>query len=164
MGQFKPKVKMETTEPSVTLKLKKGGNVKKMNPGGMAASPMRSQRVAPPALLRRKEGGSADMAQDKKLVKKAVAQHDMQSHQGEKATKLKLKTGGVSNSNAGGFKTGGVANSNAGGYKKGGLPKSGIIKTTKGRSTMSDGQFMPTLHGSKGIAEGYKKGGKMKPC
>jgi hypothetical protein len=30
MGQFKPMVKMETTEPSVELKLKKGGSVKQM--------------------------------------------------------------------------------------------------------------------------------------
>ena len=30
MGQFKPMVKMETTEPSVELKLKKGGTVKGM--------------------------------------------------------------------------------------------------------------------------------------
>jgi hypothetical protein len=157
MGQFKPKVKMETTEPSVTLKLKKGGNVKKMNPGGLAAMPMGQQRVMPPALMRRKEGGSADMAQDKKLVKKAVAQHDMQSHKGDKATKLKLKAGG----DAGCYKTGGVPNSNAGGYKNGGLPKSGIIKSTKGRLTMSDGEFMPTIRGHKGVAEGYKAGGKM---
>lgn len=36
MGQFKPMVKMMTTEPSVELKLKKGGSVeKKMQTGGM---------------------------------------------------------------------------------------------------------------------------------
>jgi len=36
MGQFKPMVKMETTEPSIELKLKKGGKVeKKMQMGGM---------------------------------------------------------------------------------------------------------------------------------
>ena len=38
MGQFKPMVKMETTEPSVELKLKKGGSVsspKKMMNGGV---------------------------------------------------------------------------------------------------------------------------------
>lgn len=38
MGQFKPMVKMKTTEPSVILKLKKGGSVanpKKMATGGM---------------------------------------------------------------------------------------------------------------------------------
>jgi len=41
MGQFKPMVKMETTEPSVELKLKKGGKVhkkeKKMQMGGPSA-------------------------------------------------------------------------------------------------------------------------------
>lgn len=38
MGQFKPMVKMETTEPSIELKLKKGGKVeKKMQMGGMPA-------------------------------------------------------------------------------------------------------------------------------
>ena len=33
MGQFKPMVKMETTEPSVILKLKKGGHVNMKNGG-----------------------------------------------------------------------------------------------------------------------------------
>ena len=40
MGQFKPMVKMETTEPSVELKLKKGGKVAKKADGGMMGSPM----------------------------------------------------------------------------------------------------------------------------
>jgi len=40
MGQFKPMVKMETTEPSVELKLKKGGSVKKMADGGMPMGAM----------------------------------------------------------------------------------------------------------------------------
>ena len=35
MGQFKPMVKMMTTEPSVELKLKKGGKVAKKADGGM---------------------------------------------------------------------------------------------------------------------------------
>jgi hypothetical protein len=34
MGQFKPMVKMETTEPSVELKLKKGGHVNRFAMGG----------------------------------------------------------------------------------------------------------------------------------
>ena len=38
MGQFKPMVKMMTTEPSVVLKLKKGGMVhSKMASGGMTS-------------------------------------------------------------------------------------------------------------------------------
>ena len=148
MGQFKPVPKMETTEPSVTLKLKKGGKVKKMNPGGLAALPMGQQRVMPPALMRRKEGGKADMAQDKKLVKKAMAQHDAQEHKGGKGTDLKLKTGGV-------------PNANGGGYRKGGLAKSGIIPSKKGTQTMADGEFQPTMRGNKGTPEGFKVGGKM---
>jgi len=169
MGQFKPVPKMETTEPSVTLKLKKGGNVKKMNPGGLAAMPMGQQRVMPPALMRKKggsacgmkEGGKADMAQDKRLVKKAIAQHDAQEHKGGKGTDLKLKTGGVPNANGGGFKKGGSA-CDPKGYKAGGLPKSGIIKSNKGTQTMADGEFQPTMRGNKGTPEGFKCGGKMK--
>ena len=39
MGQFKPMVKMQTTEPSVILKLKKGGMVQKKADGGMMMPP-----------------------------------------------------------------------------------------------------------------------------
>jgi len=40
MREFKPMVKMETTEPTVELKLKKGGAVKKMADGGMPMGAM----------------------------------------------------------------------------------------------------------------------------
>ena len=53
MGQFKPMVKMETTEPSVELKLKKGGKVAKMvkkADGGMMGSPMSAAGAMPPAM------------------------------------------------------------------------------------------------------------------
>ena len=36
-----------------------------------------------------------DLAQDKKLIKKAFKQHDAQEHKGGKGTTLKLKAGGV---------------------------------------------------------------------
>ena len=49
MGQFKPMVKMETTEPSVELKLKKGGKVAKKADGGMMGSPMASAAPSMPA-------------------------------------------------------------------------------------------------------------------
>jgi hypothetical protein len=150
MGQFKPMVKMETTEPSVELKLKKGGSVKKAM-GGMMGAPMDATMassmparggmmpVARPkrptmavrraAMMGMKEGGESDTAQDKAMIKKAFKQHDMQEHKGGKGTDLKLKkggmkkmaTGGVSLGNAGGFKTGGVALGNAGGFKTGGV-------------------------------------------
>jgi hypothetical protein len=48
MGQFKPMVKMMTTEPTVELKLKKGGKVAKKADGGMMGSPMNAQ--LPPAM------------------------------------------------------------------------------------------------------------------
>jgi len=41
-----------------------------------------------------KEGGSADMAQDKAMIKKAFKQHDKQEHKGGKGTDLSLKKGG----------------------------------------------------------------------
>ena len=127
MGEFRPMVKMETTEPSVELKLKKGGKVGKMADGGMPMGAMVGPArggMAPagapgmPALAARrramkalgaaqaapvgraasmmgmKEGGKADMAQDKAMIKKAFKQHDMQEHKGGKGTSLKLKKGG----------------------------------------------------------------------
>ena len=42
-----------------------------------------------------KEGGMADTAQDKAMIKKAFKQHDMQEHKGGKGTKLALKKGGM---------------------------------------------------------------------
>ena len=50
MGQFKPMVKMETTEPSVELKLKKGGEVAKKADGGMMGSPMSAAGAMPPPM------------------------------------------------------------------------------------------------------------------
>ena len=50
MGQFKPMVKMMTTEPSVELKLKKGGKVAKKAMGGMMGSPMSAAGPMPPAM------------------------------------------------------------------------------------------------------------------
>lgn len=52
---------------------------KKMNMGGMAY----------------KEGGKADMAQDKKMAKKAVGMHEKQLHGGKKSNLAALKKGGM---------------------------------------------------------------------
>ena len=48
------------------------------------------------------EGGKADMAQDKTMIKKAMKQHDMQEHKGGKGTKLKLAKGGMFRKSANG--------------------------------------------------------------
>jgi hypothetical protein len=83
--------------------------------------------VAPPLMAApaMKEGGKADMAQDKAMMKKAFKQHDMQEHKGGKGTTLKLKHGGM---HAMKKATGGVANAQ-GGYKTGGAIKPSEYKT-----------------------------------
>jgi len=100
MGQFKPMVKMMTTEPSVILKLKKGGKVASKMDGGympmqstmpaqmpatagapMGMAPkkpsMMARRKAMNPLMMAKKGGKADMhedaAQDRAMIKKAMA-------------------------------------------------------------------------------------------
>jgi hypothetical protein len=68
--------------------MKKGGMAKKkMKMGGMAY----------------KEGGEADMAQDKKMAKKAVGMHEKQLHGGKKSDLAKLKTGGMAKMKSGGM-------------------------------------------------------------
>jgi len=206
MGQFKPMVKMMTTEPSVVLKLKKGGHVNakasakadnghkpmgKMDGGvmgalagtpalvgrpavnapvaapgrpsmaarrkAMMAKPMgRAMPAAMPSAMM-KEGGKADMAQDKSMIKKAMKQHDAQEHKGGKGTKLSLKTGGVP--------------MGPGGYKDGGkVAKSGIINTedqggeyrnTKMHEAKPDHNSAPTGEVKLGNGGGYKRGGKV---
>ena len=101
MGQFKPMVKMETTEPSVILKLKKGGHVAMNRGGEYGFANMRAKGMntmpddtysapaaapkAPSVMARRaamaaplmKKGGKAekheDAAQDRAMIKKAMA-------------------------------------------------------------------------------------------
>ena len=107
-------------------------------------------RAMPAAVM--KEGGKADEAQDKAMIKKAMKQHDAQEHKGGKGTKLNLKTGGVAMSNAGGYKDGG------------GVPKNGIIKSKVGKTTKMDTahpDHAPAKTGAvkQGNAGGYAKGG-----
>jgi hypothetical protein len=90
MGQFKPMVKMETTEPSVELKLKSGGAVeKKMQMGGM---PMGSVGPA--------RGGMAPAAAPKMpaLAARRRAMRNMGAAQsapvGRAATMMGMKEGG----------------------------------------------------------------------
>ena len=85
----------------------------------------------------RKETDS-DMAQDKAIVKKALAMHDKQEHPGEKTDLSKLKKGGRAK-----MKTGSVRN-----FKAGGLI--GVKSDDK----------QPNAKGApKGAAQKYNKGG-----
>lgn len=215
MGQFKPMVKMMTTEPTVELKLKKGGHVsnkkmksdsidkaghKKMADGGamgaLATTPAlvgrpavnapvaspgkpsmaaRRQAMAArpmPSAMMAKEGGKADMAQDKAMIKKAIKQHDAQEHKGGKGTNLKLKKGGK-------MRTGGVVDGQ-GGYKNGGIIKTegqgGAFRNTKmhdgdktdrapadtGDVKLGNGGGYKTGGVAKANGGGYKKGGSAK--
>jgi hypothetical protein len=61
-----------------------------MKKGGMAKKGM-------------KEGGMADMAQDKKMAKKAVGMHEKQLHGGKKSNLAALKKGGMAKMKSGGM-------------------------------------------------------------
>jgi hypothetical protein len=200
MAEFKPMVKMQTTEPSVVLKLKKGGTVKKADGGfmpmtapsplanknskmmkrPMVKAPMRPGMPAPAM----KEGGRADMMQDKAMIKKAFKQHDAQEHMGGKGTDLKLKKGGMMKKatggvvkGQGGYATGGVVKGQGGyatggvvdgqgGYKKGGAAKKpfatgGAVKSGSAVA-MPEGKKKPSSPVAINYLSGtFKKGGKV---
>jgi hypothetical protein len=156
MGQFKPMVKMETTEPSVELKLKKGGSVKKAMGGSMGAPmdasmassaparggmmpvarpkrpTMAARRAAMMGMKGMKEGGESKSTHKAEMSKMKGLEKELKSHESKPASKghKGLATGGIAKSTKpGGYATGGVVNGQ-GGFKKGGaIAKSGIINT-----------------------------------
>ena len=91
---------------------------KKMNMGGMAY----------------KEGGKADMAQDKKTAKKAIGMHESQLHGGKKSDLTKLKKGGMAKG-CGYSKGGQLAKAN--GIAKQGKTKGAMIAMRSGGKTKS---------------------------
>jgi len=148
MGQFKPMVKMMTTEPTVELKLKKGGSVskeKKMQMGGAlaptatpmpagmparggmagAASPMRPPLAARRRMMRGAPAGPVGRAASM-MKKGGEAEESMAEHKAEaKATsdvakKLKEHAGKPASKAHKGLKTGGVVKGQ-GGYATGGV-------------------------------------------
>ena len=196
MGQFKPMVKMMTTEPTVELKLakggavkmKKGGSAKKMADGGgalnalagtpaligrpavnapvrapgkpsmamrrkaMMAKPAMTPSGPPMAMPPMKKGGKAekhdDAAQDRSMIKKAMAGK-------------KFATGGVVNGQ-GGYKDGGEV------YSKGIIPESVSAKggegykNTKMHTATPDHSPAKTGGVKNGNGGGYATGGVAK--
>jgi hypothetical protein len=69
-----------------------GGSGERMRKPGSKGAPTNQDFKA--AASKMKEGGSADMSQDKAMIKKAMKQHDTQKHSGSESTKLALKKGG----------------------------------------------------------------------
>jgi len=190
MGQFKPMVKMETTEPSVELKLKKGGCVtsaKKMMNGGvmgaLSSAPTSvgarggmapAARPGKPSMADRRKAMMGKPAMAKPMMAKGGAMDALEAHAAKPASKghAGLKTGGVAKSpKPGNYATGGVVNGQ-GGFKKGGaIAKSGIINTegqggkyrnTKMDTAKVDHNSAPTGEVKMGNAGGYKKGGSAK--
>ena len=153
MGQFKPMVKMMTTEPSIELKLKKGGKVeKKMQMGGspdmMAApaapsmparggmmgakAPMKPSMAARRRAMRAMPSGAAPAApvgmaaQMMKEGGETKAEHKAEMAKMAKTSKMLKEHADKPASKAHkGLKTGGVV-MGQGGYKAG-----GIINTEK---------------------------------
>lgn len=176
MGQFKPMVKMMTTEPSVELKLKKGGHVQRKAIGGMPEAAAPSERGIPMAARRgiapkmtvpkggmrgpmmRKKGGEvesksmhkAEMAEMKGIKK------ELKSHEDKPASKAHkgLKSGGVA-----AYKTGGVIEKYATG---------GVIQKFKNGGLQDDGKAVkyPKVPATKPpyitkLADTHKKGGRI---
>ena len=189
MGQFKPMVKMMTTEPSVELKLKKGGKVeKKMQMGGAPAAPAMRTTGAParggmmdaaapmkPSLMARRKAmrampagagpaGPAGMAG--RMMKEggeSKAEHAAEMKKMSKtAEALKEHAGKPASKAHKGLKTGGVVNGQ-GGYKKGGIinteKQGGEYRNTKMDTAKPDHSPAKTGGVKMGNGGGYKKGG-----
>lgn len=151
MGQFKPMVKMMTTEPSIELKLKKGGSVKKAD-GGMMGAPMATPMASamparggmmpvarpkrPSMAARRaammgmkgmggamKEGGESKATHKAEMTKMKGLEKELKSHESKPASKghKGLATGGVLKSTKPGNYATGGVVNGQGGYKKGGI-------------------------------------------
>ena len=177
MGQFKPMVKMMTDEPSVILKLKKGGKVhhkshkeheehghKPMHkamgsavnmPAEMGAAPMRPSMMARRKAMNPmmyKKGGKAEKHEEHEIHK---LEKELKHHEHEKASKAHH-----------GLKRGGKVHHKASG---GAIDKDETRTTIEGnakkfeKTKVVDGQHHDKHHGTKGIKDGkpagYKHGG-----
>ena len=179
MGQFKPMVKMETTEPSVELKLKKGGKVeKKMQMGGMpmgSVGPARggmAPAAAPgmPALAARRRAMKAMGAAQSAPVGRAATMMGMKEGGDMAQDKAMIKKAFKQHDmqeHMGGkgtklkLKKGGMMNCATGGAipseSTRGMPATTIVNTAK-----PDNSPAKTGGVRNGNAGGFKKGGMMK--
>jgi hypothetical protein len=188
MGQFKPMVKMMTTEPSVVLKLKKGGHVsmkhggksdghKMMNGGvmaGLAEGPTPSRMQMGQGTLPGRAPARPSLAMRRKMARpmmkeggESKAEHaaEMKKMAGTEA-KLKKHASMPASKAHKGLATGGVV-MGQGGYKDGGIIK--VAASEKGAKGY-DKTKMDTAEGehhtpkktgevSMGKPGGYKRGG-----
>ena len=164
MSEFKPMVKMETTEPSVILKLTQGGHVnmkhggnaesghKRMSDGGMMDSLDRASMGARPAMSVSPMARAMAARKKKPMIapprmKEGGETSSMHKSEMTKMSKmekeLKSHEGKPASKGHKGLKTGGIAKSTKpGGYKTGGVVNGqagfkdgGIIKTMTNKTT-----------------------------
>ena len=176
MGQFKPMVKMMTTEPTVELKLKKGGSVKKAM-GGMMDAPMGSSmgsamparggmmpvaRPKRPSMAARraamsgmkgmpsgmKDGGESKATHKAEMTKMKGLEKELKSHESKPASKghKGLATGGVLKSTKPANYATGGVVNGQGGYKKGGAIAKSGIINTEGQGGEYRNTKMDTAH------------------
>jgi len=172
MGQFKPMVKMVTTEPSVELKLKSGGAVeKKMQMGGaLAATPAAGPAMRAPArggMMPAAAPGKPSMAARRRAMMAGptgaapagpMGMAGRMMKDGGEATSLKAHAGMPASKAHKGLKTGGVVDGQ-GGYKAGGIIKTMTNKTTKMDTAKPDHSPAKTGDVKMGNGGGYKDGG-----
>jgi len=109
-----------------------------------------------------KEGGKSDLAQDKKVVKKAFAMHDKQEHPGEKTDLSKLKKGGRSKKETGTvrkYKAGGDVTNVYQAKKKSGDKDN--IKKVKQITPAKAASSSAALKGVGNTTAAFKKGGNV---
>lgn len=191
MGQFKPMVKMMTTEPSVELKLKKGGHVQRKAMGGMPDAtggrmpmaagpsergiPMAARRgIAPKRPMPKMVtpmanpgvGGSMMRKKGGEVESKSMHKAEMAEMKGIKK-ELKSHEDKPASKAHKGLKSGGVAAYNTGGviekYKTG-----GVIQKYKKGGLQDDGKAVkyPKVPATKPpyvtkLADTHKKGGRI---
>jgi hypothetical protein len=172
---FRPMVKMMTTEPSVELKLKKGGKVKKMQMGGtpeMAPPAMPARGGMAPAMAPRRPSMAARrramMAMPAAAAPAApVGMAGRMMKEGGKAMSKELKEHASKPASKAhkGLKTGGVV-MGQGGYKNGGIinteHQGGEYRNTKMVTAKPDHSPAKTGGVKMGNAGGYKTGGVAK--
>jgi hypothetical protein len=160
MGQFKPMVKMETTEPSVELKLKKGGKVAKKADGGMMGSPMSAAAAMPPAMPARGGMPMAGSPMKPSLAMRRRAMKGMPAGAGPAGP-----VGGAAQMQA---PMGMPAMKKGGESKKTHMAEMSKMKGLE--KELKSHESKPASKGHKGLATGgvvngqggYKKGGKVK--
>jgi hypothetical protein len=171
MGQFKPMVKMTTTEPSVELKLKSGGAVKMQMGGALAAAPAAGPAMRAPArggMMPAGAPGKPSMAARRRAMKAMPAgaapaapvgmAGRMMKEGGDTLSEHAAKPASKAHK---GLKTGGVVDGQ-GGYKAGGIIKTMTNKTTKMDTAKPDRSPAKTGDVKMGNAGGYATGGVAK--